>query len=139
MSANANDSEAPLGRLVDLLTAAGYRAQISEGSVVSSSAGMPFAIRWYADHSVQLAGGARNVPPAFDLHAVNDYNGQYRFGTLYKRGDDLILQASFMLELDEPNAGDRVERILGIFESLVSRLRDQIDALADDAEPDPGS
>ena len=109
----------------------GYRASIEEDRIVGSASGMKLAIVLYPG-SLQIAGGISDVPPAFGLEDVNAFNGRFRFGTVYRAEDSLLLQASFLLDPASADAKDIVEKVLSIFEGLASELRSAVSAKLED-------
>lgn len=133
-----SDADVSYSIIAQLLTELGYKAEVHGNLVRSSAGGSRFTVRTYNKQSIQFACAWGVTPEEFDLEQVNDFNARYRFATVYRDGDMVILQSSFFFDHSAAEAGPRLQQLLTLFESLMTALRSEMsEAINEDAGTNP--
>lgn len=118
------NEQAAVERIAAAVAELGYRSQIDENRVLTSVGGTKTVIAWAEPGSVQFSAGMRAVPEGFGLEEINDYNRRYRFASLYSNPDgSIVLQADFLLDIDDAEHQDHIEKMLSLFEACAGEMR----------------
>lgn len=133
---NTSETE-QIGRIAQALQGLGYRAQVLDDQIVTSVGGIKAGVRWYEPGSVQFATGVSAVPDTFGLLQVNEFNSQYRFGTLYKQGANLFLQSNFLVDTNVDDLSEQLDSMVTIFEGLATEVRQAIGKVEETAQTTP--
>lgn len=127
------ENETPVPTLADLLSRLGYKAEeVERGVVRSSFSGTRVLAQAFEPGSLQFVAGWSEYPAKFDLAEANEFNSNFRFGSVYLSDGNLTLQSNFLFDPAEEDAEGKLQLAVSLFEGLIREL---LEMLREDGEP----
>ncbi|MBX7512982.1 YbjN domain-containing protein [Qipengyuania sp. GH38] len=121
------EQEISVPTLAELLSRLGYKAEeVERGVVRSSFSGTRILAQVYEPGSLQFVAGWSEFPSSFDLNDANEFNSNYRFGSVYLSDDNLTLQSNFLFDPAEDDAEGKLQLMVSLFEGLIRELLEML-------------
>lgn len=135
-----SDGEKETDQLAALLSKAGYQAERIDPTVIQSSfSGTSVYVQWYGSGSIQFIAGWSEPPEEFDLEEVNDFNSNYRFGSVFIEDGSVTLQSNFFFDPQADNAEEGLRKSIQVFEGLILQLLNKMSDAVIEEEAEPSS